>query len=130
MAVSAEDGDDVESCEPMGYQPELILGSKWLSVTTLKVNAKLKHQRFNMTPRVCRAARAILDMTQRDLGVAAGVSAQTVADFERGARTPHLNNLQAIRVAFERQGLTFVMEGNRIVAIDLRAVREPPPPVN
>jgi len=71
-----------------------------------------------MIPRVYRAARAFLGITQRDLGSAAGISAQTVADFERGAHVPHANNLQAMRAVFERQGIRFVVVSEQIVGID------------
>lgn len=75
-----------------------------------------------MTPAVCRASRALLSITQRELGAAAGVSAQTIADFERGARTPHPNNLRAIQSAFEARGLRYQAEAGNIVGIDLRAL--------
>ncbi|MCE3011936.1 MAG: helix-turn-helix domain-containing protein [Proteobacteria bacterium] len=63
-------------------------------------------------------------MTQRELADAAGVSAQTVADFERGARTPHHNNLRAIRLVLELRGLQFVENGGRLVAINFSAVED------
>ena len=77
-----------------------------------------------MTPAICRASRALLGMSQRQLGTKAGVSAQTIADFERRARTPHSNNLKAIRNAFEAQGIHFDIENSAIVAINLRHFRE------
>ena len=73
-----------------------------------------------MTPEVCRAARALAGMTQRELAASADVSAQTIADFERGARNPHANNIKAIRRTFEIKGILFVEEGDRIVALDFR----------
>lgn len=64
-----------------------------------------------LTPEQCRAARALLAWSQQELGNAARVSISTVADFERGSRTPVANNLQAIREAFESRGLQFIGAG-------------------
>lgn len=56
-------------------------------------------------------------MTQKDLAGAASLSQQTIADFERGARRPHPNNLKAIFAAFEARGITFQRHGEKIVGI-------------
>ncbi len=58
----------------------------------------------------CRAARAMLGWSQGELAEAATVSKTTVVDFERGTRTPHRNNLAAIRHALERAGIVFIPE--------------------
>lgn len=63
---------------------------------------------FRLTGRLCKAARALAGMTQADLARAANVAKQTVADFERGARTPFPNNLAAIQRALERAGVAFI----------------------
>jgi DNA-binding XRE family transcriptional regulator len=58
----------------------------------------------------CRAARALLDWNQAELAAAAKVARQTVVDFERGARTPYPNNLEAIRMALVRAGVELIAE--------------------
>ena len=58
-----------------------------------------------------RAARALLAWSQQDLAKAAGVATSTVADFERGQRTPVANNAQAIRGALESAGIRFLPTG-------------------
>ena len=58
----------------------------------------------------CRAARAMLGWSQRDLAEAAAVSRTTIGDFERSIRIPHRNNLAAIRRAFETAGIEFLAE--------------------
>ncbi|MDH4985047.1 helix-turn-helix transcriptional regulator [Aminobacter anthyllidis] len=58
----------------------------------------------------CRAARAMLGWSQGELAEAASVSKTTVVDFERGTRTPHRNNLAAIRHALELAGIVFIPE--------------------
>jgi transcriptional regulator with XRE-family HTH domain len=77
-----------------------------------------------MTSVVCRASRALTGETQRELAAAADVSTQTIADFERGARQPHPNNLKAIRSHFEQIGLRFIEADQEIVAIDFKLVAQ------
>ncbi len=65
----------------------------------------------DLTPKHIRAARALLAWSQQDLAKAAGVATSTVADFERGHRTPVANNAQAIRSALEGAGIRFLPTG-------------------
>jgi transcriptional regulator with XRE-family HTH domain len=71
-----------------------------------------------MSPAVCRSARALTGLTQRELANAANISAQTVADYERGARQPHPNNILAIRRVFEARGIRLVEENGAITGLD------------
>jgi DNA-binding XRE family transcriptional regulator len=64
-----------------------------------------------LTPRQVRAARALLAWKQGDLARAASVATSTIADFERGQRTPVANNATAIKQAFESQGIRFLPGG-------------------
>jgi transcriptional regulator with XRE-family HTH domain len=66
---------------------------------------------FDLTPKHVRAARALLAWSQQDLAKAASVATSTLADFERGQRTPVANNAQAIRDALERAGIRFLPTG-------------------
>lgn len=66
---------------------------------------------FLLTPRHVRAARALLAWKQNDLARAASVAVSTVADFERGRRTPVPNNASAMRDALEAQGIQFLPGG-------------------
>nr|WP_315494222.1 helix-turn-helix transcriptional regulator [uncultured Rhodoferax sp.] len=59
----------------------------------------------------CRAGRSYLGWTQQQLAEAANVAASTIADFERGQRTPVANNVRAIRVALESHGIAFINGG-------------------
>lgn len=65
----------------------------------------------DLTPRHVRAARALLAWSQQDLSKRAGVATSTVADFERGQRTPVANNAQAIRSTLEGAGIRFLPTG-------------------
>jgi transcriptional regulator with XRE-family HTH domain len=64
-----------------------------------------------LTPEQVKAARALLAWSQQELANQARVSSSTIADFERGSRTPVANNAQAIREALETQGLQFIAGG-------------------
>lgn len=64
-----------------------------------------------LLPEQVKAARALLAWSQQELAAKARVGTSTVADFERGVRTPVANNAQAIRDALEAQGLQFVAGG-------------------
>jgi transcriptional regulator with XRE-family HTH domain len=64
-----------------------------------------------VSPEQLRAARALLAWSQQDLARAAHVGASTVADFERGHRTPVTNNAEAMRSALETAGISFLPGG-------------------
>lgn len=50
--------------------------------------------------REIRRQRRWIDMTQKDLAKAIGVSLSTVADWERGTRNPSIGNLTALAGVF------------------------------
>ncbi|MDB5581514.1 MAG: hypothetical protein JWR80_6690 [Bradyrhizobium sp.] len=75
----------------------------------------------DLTPRHVRAARALLAWSQQDLAKAANVATSTVADFERGQRTPVANNAQAIRKALEENDIRFLATG-AVVGPDIPAI--------
>ena len=66
---------------------------------------------MSLIPEQCRAARALLGSSQTDLAREANVAKKTVADFERGARTPYDRTLAAIRAALEAGGVVFTNGG-------------------
>ena len=64
-----------------------------------------------LTPKQSRAGRALLAWSQQELAKKAGVAASTVADFERGHRTPVPNNAEAMRTTLEGAGVHFLPGG-------------------
>lgn len=64
-----------------------------------------------LKPEQVRAARSLLNWSQQDLATKAGVAVSTVADFERGQRSPMPNNALSIRQALERAGIVFTETG-------------------
>ena len=73
-----------------------------------------------ISPAQCRAARALVGMSQTDLASRATVARQTIVDFERGARVPYPNNLAAIRAALEAAGVEFIAENGGGAGVRLR----------
>lgn len=65
----------------------------------------------SLTPAQCKAARALLGWSQQDLAGKASVATSTVADFERGFRSPVANNLQAMKAAIEAAGVSLPAGG-------------------
>jgi transcriptional regulator with XRE-family HTH domain len=61
---------------------------------------------------MCRASRALLDMSQTRLAEAADVGLSTVAGFEKGRTMPMANNLAAIEAALKAAGVVFIMAGD------------------
>ncbi|MGY4800169.1 helix-turn-helix transcriptional regulator [Teichococcus aerofrigidensis] len=57
---------------------------------------------------------------QAKLAEAAKVSRMTVVDFEAGRRSPHANNLTAIRAALEAAGVEFIAENGGGAGVRLR----------
>jgi predicted transcriptional regulator len=78
---------------------------------------KIKCYENILTPALCRAGRALLDLNQKKLAEMAGLSQQTIADFERGARSPHPNNLKALVEVFREHGITFEASDRNIISI-------------
>ena len=63
-----------------------------------------------MTPAQCRAARALLDMTQSKLADAAQLGLSTVVDFEKERRQVSESAVQAMQQALEAAGIEFFPE--------------------
>jgi transcriptional regulator with XRE-family HTH domain len=87
----------------------------------------IKHAIKILTPTFCRGARALLNMSQKELAEASGLSQQTIADFERGARTPHPNNLKAVVNAFSDKGISLEYEKDDIVGIRVTRQKQDAP---
>jgi transcriptional regulator with XRE-family HTH domain len=66
---------------------------------------------MSFSPAQCRAARALIDMSQVHLADAAGVSSRTILDFEADKRKPIKATLAAIRRALEDAGVEFTNGG-------------------
>lgn len=63
-----------------------------------------------MTPAQCRAARALLEMTQTGLAKLAELGLSTVVDFERQRRNVSDDAAKAMYEALKRVGVEFIDE--------------------
>jgi len=73
-----------------------------------------------ISPAQCRAARSLLAWSQNKLATASGVTKKTIADFERGARTPRQATIAAIRSTLESAGIEFIDENGGGPGVRLR----------
>ena len=62
----------------------------------------------HITPGQCRAARGLLNISQRELAEAAEVSLSAIQDFETEARRPRPATLKAIQEAIESAGVELI----------------------
>ena len=62
-----------------------------------------------MTPAQCRAARALIGMTQVELAGHAVVPVSVIADFEAGTNLPRQSNVDALQKALETAGVEFIV---------------------
>jgi transcriptional regulator with XRE-family HTH domain len=63
---------------------------------------------YAITPGQCRAARALLDLTQPQLADLAGLGLSTIVDFEKSRRDISLDAAEAIQRALEKAGVKFI----------------------
>ena len=75
-------------------------------------------------PEQCRAARAMLGWSRKQLASEAEVAVGTVIDFERGARQPYKRTLSDLRRAFECSGIIFLEANEDGPGLRLRRSRD------
>lgn len=73
-----------------------------------------------MTPSQCRAARALVSMSQDQLATASGIAKATIATFEQEKRQPYAATVAAIRAALESAGVVFLPENGNGPGVALR----------
>ena len=73
-----------------------------------------------ISPQQCRAARALLDLTQPDLASRAGLGLSTIVDFERARRLVSDAAIGAICKALESAGIEFIDENGGGAGVRLR----------
>lgn len=73
-----------------------------------------------MTPAQCRAGRALVQLTQKQLADAASVGLVTVRQFEAGRTEPIRATLAAIQRALEAAGVEFIAKNGGGPGVRLR----------
>lgn len=64
-----------------------------------------------MTPKTCKAARMMIEMPQAELAKRAGVSIQTLRNYENEEKKPLLATWIAIKRVLEQAGIQFIDAG-------------------
>jgi predicted transcriptional regulator len=67
-----------------------------------------------LTYQQMRGARAMLGITQAELGVMAGVSKTAINNIERGKSDPKSSTMRAIQRALETAGAEFDIDGRGV----------------
>jgi ribosome-binding protein aMBF1 (putative translation factor) len=66
-----------------------------------------------LAPAQCRAARALLGWSRKDLAVRSGVAERTLVDFEGERRQPHIRTIRDVKSTLEIGGVEFLAsDGN------------------
>jgi transcriptional regulator with XRE-family HTH domain len=73
----------------------------------------------------CRAARALLGMTQPELAKESGLGLSTIVDFERMRRHVSDEAVQAIQIALKRNGIEIIEENGGGPGVRLRQRSRP-----
>ena len=72
------------------------------------------------SPAQSRAGRALLEITQTELAILAGVGLSTVVDFEKKRRKVLPESVESIRRALVRAGIEFIEENGGGPGVRLR----------
>lgn len=75
---------------------------------------------YSDPPAQCRAARALLGWTQRELAERSGVPWRTIADFERAETTPQLRTVSRLADAFQVAGVILMPENGEGLGVRLK----------
>lgn len=74
-----------------------------------------------MKPAQCRAARALIGMTQTELAEAAGFGLSTIVDFEKERRIVSTIARDRMREALENSGIEFIDENGGGAGVRFKA---------
>lgn len=74
----------------------------------------IQRKEIALTPRLCKAARALLGWTSGDLAGHSGVSGTTIRIFESEARGVSRLTMFCLVQAFIEQGIEFLPDGVRL----------------
>lgn len=84
---------------------------------TFADRAKEYYNLHMITPAQCRAARALLGISQAELHDASKVGLSSIQSFEREERKPIFRNMLGIRETLENAGIEFLFEDEEGVGV-------------
>lgn len=80
---------------------------------------------FRLSPEMVKAARTLLNWTQRDLAERSGLYIGSLSRFESGAGLRD-QNMERLIKAFEEGGLTFIVNQDRAIGLKFKSPRTAP----
>jgi transcriptional regulator with XRE-family HTH domain len=80
----------------------------------------LKSKLCPITPGQCRAARALLDITQPELADLAGLGLSTIVDFEKSRRDVSREAVLSLQKALQEAGIQFIAKNGGGPGVRLR----------
>ncbi|WP_426442470.1 helix-turn-helix domain-containing protein [Bradyrhizobium genosp. P] len=75
---------------------------------------------YPISPGQCRAARALLDITQPALAELAGLGLSTIVDFEKSRRDVSRQAVLSLQRALEEAGIQFIARNGGGAGVRLR----------
>ncbi len=78
---------------------------------------------MTIAPSQCKAARALIGWSRKQLAQSSLIAERTLVDFERGARNPLGRTLLDIRRALEEAGVIFIDADEEGPGVRLKANR-------
>jgi transcriptional regulator with XRE-family HTH domain len=77
-------------------------------MSTQMTQSLLKPTTTLLTPAQCAGARAMLNLSRKELAALSGVAERTIVDFERGARAPFPRTLADLVRTLETAGVLLI----------------------
>jgi hypothetical protein len=77
-----------------------------------------------LTAAQCRAARALIEWTEAQLSLSAGIDVQTIASFEKRIRAADETTRRRLRATLEAAGVVFISENGGGAGARLKFNRE------
>jgi hypothetical protein len=94
--------------------PYLVTAAVVAGIVAAYLVASLLPNAPAMTPAQCRAALALIDMSEDKLSQGAGVPIATVRDFEQAGTVTRQADIDGLQAALEKAGVEFIEGGVRL----------------
>jgi DNA-binding XRE family transcriptional regulator len=87
--------------------------TSWWGDSDLEVVSDLAFQ-CGLLPHICRAGRALLDISQAELAELTSLSRKTINKIEGGVGSPDVSTFTAIKAALSERGVAVEYRANRL----------------
>lgn len=76
-----------------------------------------------ITGPLCRAARALVELSRENLSKASKVDTKVIENFERQLEVPSSEVIERLRISLENMGAIFIPEDERGIGVRLKFTR-------